>query len=168
MIHQKIPFRETLLCIFHRKGKWNLDGQITCWRLHDQSLKILCHAVLPDIPLSPPLSTRNPTKWEVGDIQEPTGQRGTHGASAPSVQALALISLRTRKQSMFHDLSRTTTLALLTLADTWGFCLGWDTLATYPWPLLLLLWRMMRVTKWPVLPEWCLCTLLVALGGMTP
>ena len=67
---------------------------------------------------SPPLSTRNPTKWEVGDIQEPTGQRGTHGASAPSVQALALISLRTRKQSVFHDLSRTTTLALLTLADT--------------------------------------------------
>lgn len=65
-------------------------------------MKILCHAVLPDIPLSPPLSTRNLTKWEVGDIQEPTGQRGTHGASAPSVKALALISLRTRKQSMFH------------------------------------------------------------------
>ena len=63
----------------------------------------------------------------MGDIQEPTGQRGTHGASAPSVRDLALISLRARKQSMFHDLSRTTTLALLTLADTRGFGLGWDT-----------------------------------------
>ena len=52
-------------------------------------------------------------------MQGSPGQRGGHGASAPSVGGTALISLRARrKESRSHDLSRTTTPGLLSLADT--------------------------------------------------
>lgn len=57
-------------------------------------------------------------------MQGSPGQRGGHGASAPSVGDTALISLRARRKesrSCFvkdHDLSRNTTPGLLSLADT--------------------------------------------------
>ena len=149
MIPQKIPSRETLLRIFHRKGKWDLDGQITCWRLHDQSLKILCHAVLPDILLSPHCLLApgiSPSgRWVI--YKSPQVKEGRMVPLLPRYGTLLLFLWGQENKACFMICQGPLPL----LCSPWQTleAFAWDgILDTYPWPLLLLLWRMMRVTKW--------------------